>query len=66
MYRFRLDAPIGFKGDEETSDLCVVTMIRAKDILTMYPVLLSDEFDNEGMSESKELSLKRKQGGFRK
>lgn len=66
MYRFRLDTPIGFKGDEETCDLCVVTMIGTKDILTMYPVLLSDEFDKEGMSESKELLLKRKQGGIKK
>lgn len=66
MYRFRLDTPIGFKGDDITSDLCVVTMIGTKDILTMYPVLLSDEFDKEGMSESKELLLKRKQGGIRK
>ena len=66
MYRFRLDTPIGFKGEEETSDLCVVTMIGTKDILTMYPVLLSDEFDKEGMSESKELLLKRKQGGIKK
>lgn len=66
MYRFRLDTPIGFKGDEITNDLCVVTMIGTKDILTMYPVLLSDEFDKEGMSESKELLLKRKQGGIRK
>lgn len=66
MYRFRLDTPIGFIGEEETCDLCVVTMIGTKDILTMYPVLLSDEFDKEGMSESKELLLKRKQGGIKK
>ncbi len=65
MYRFRLDTPIGFKGDKETCDLCVVTMIGTKDILTMYPVLLSDEFDREGMLESKDLLLK-KQGGVRK
>lgn len=63
MYRFRLDTPIGFKGDEITSDLCVVTMIGTKDILTMYPVLLSDEFDKEGLSTSKELMLKRNIGG---
>lgn len=72
MYRFRLDTPIGFKGDEITSDLCVVTMIGTKDILTIYPVLLSDEFDKEGMSFSKQLLYKRKQvykrkqGGIKK
>ena len=63
MYRFRLDTPIGFKGDEITSDLCAVTLIGTKDIITMYPVLLSDEFDKEGLSTSKELKLKRLQGG---
>lgn len=66
MYRFRLDTPIGYKGDLITSDICVVTMIGTKDIITMYPVSLSDEFDKEGMSTSKELKLKRLQGGIRK
>lgn len=66
MYRFRLDTPIGYKGDLVTSDLCVVTMIGTKDIITMYPVSLSDEFDKEGLATSKELKLKRSQGGIRK
>lgn len=66
MYRFRLDTPIGFKGDEITSDLCVVTMIGTKDILTMYTVLLSDEFDKEGFSTNKELKLKKNCGGARR
>lgn len=63
MYRFKLDAPIGFKGNEITSDICVVTIIGTKDILTMYPVVLSDQFDKEGMATSKELMLKRSSGG---
>ena len=66
MYRFRLDNPIGFKGSEITSDLCVATIIGTKDILTMYPVLLSDEFDKEGFSTSKELMIKRNYGGIKK
>lgn len=66
MYRFRLDTPIGYKGDLITSDVCVVTIIGTKDIITMYPVSLSDEFDKEGLSTSKELKLKRLQGGIRK
>lgn len=66
MYRFRLDTPIGYKGDLITSDLCVVTMIGTKDIVTMYPVSLSDEFDKERLATSKELKLKRLQGGIRK
>lgn len=66
MYRFRLDTPIGYKGDLVTSDICVVTMIGTKDIITMYPVSLSDEFDKEGLSTSQQLKLKRLQGGTRK
>lgn len=66
MYRFRLDTPIGYKGDEITSDLCVVTMIGTKDIITMYPVQLSNEFDNEGFAYDKTIALKRTQGGIKR
>lgn len=66
MYRFRLDEPIGFKHNELTNDLCVVTMIGTQDIVTMYPVLLSSEFDREGFSQDKAIALKRKQGGMKK
>jgi len=55
MYRFRLDSLIGYKGDLDTSDLCVATLIDTKDIITMYPVLLSEEFDIEGLATSEEL-----------
>lgn len=65
MYRFRLDTPIGYKGEFITNDLCVVTMIGTKDIITMYPVSLSDEFDKEGLSTSEQLKLKRLQGGIK-
>ncbi len=66
MYRFKLDTPIGYKGDFITSDLCVVTMIGTKDIITMYPVALSNEFDKERMSNSEQLKLKRLQGGIKR
>ncbi len=66
MYRFKLDTPIGYKGNLITSDLCVVTIIGTKDIITMYPVSLSEEFDKEGMSTSKDLKLKRLQGEIKK
>lgn len=66
MYRFKLDTPIGYKGELITSDLCVVTMIGTKDIITMYPVSLSDEFDKEGFSTSEQLKLKRLQGGIKR
>lgn len=60
MYRFRLDEPIGYKGDELTNDICVTTMLNTKNIFTIYPVKLSSEFDVEGMSVSKDLIIKRK------
>ena len=63
MYRFRLDSPIGYKGEEITSDLCVVSTIGTKDIVTMYPVALSEEFDKEGFSTKQFLKAKRLQGG---
>jgi hypothetical protein len=66
MYRFRLDRPIGYKGDDVTSDLCVVTMLGTKDIVTMYPVVLSDQFDKEGFSKNEDIRLKRLLGGMRK
>ena len=65
MYRFKLDTPIGYKGELITSDLCVVTMIGTKDIITMYPVSLSDEFDKEGLLTSKQLKHKRLQRGIK-
>lgn len=65
IYRFKLDKPIGYMGDLMTSDLCVVTILGTKDIITMYPVLLSDEFDKENLATSKELKLKRIQGGIK-
>ncbi len=65
MYRFRLDSLIGYKGDLDTSDLCVATLIDTKDIITMYPVLLSEEFDIEGLATSEELRLRRLQGSIK-
>ncbi len=66
MYRFKLDRPIGYKGELITNDLCVVTMIGTKDIITMYPVSLSNEFDREGVSTSEKLKLKRLQGDVKR
>ena len=66
MYRFKLDTPIGYKGELITNDLCVVTILGTKDIITMYPVSLSNEFDNEKFSTSEQLKLKRLQGGIKR
>ncbi len=59
-YRMRLDTPIGFQAGEITYDLEVVAMMKTKEIITMYPILLSDEFDREGFSTDMELKEKRK------
>ncbi len=63
MYRFRLDNFIGNIGYRKTSDICVTTIIGTKDIITMYPISLSDEFDKEGFLYSKELTKKRESRG---
>ncbi len=52
-YKYRLEDPIGIIGNEVTYDLCVTTIIGTKDIITMYPVALSDEFDKEGFTYNK-------------
>lgn len=62
MYRFKLDFPIGYKGQNVTNDICVTTIIGTKDIITMYPIILSSEFDKEGFGTSEELKLKRLKG----
>lgn len=62
MYRFSLDREIGYKGDITTKDICVVKMLGANKIITMYPILLSSEFDKESFLNSEELRLKRVRG----
>lgn len=59
LYKFSLDKKIGFKSDEGTSDIEVVTFLDSKDILTIYPVMLSEEYDHEKWSRNSELTLKR-------
>lgn len=61
-YLIKLDTPIGYKEDVITSDLCITTVTGTKSIITMYPVNLSDKFDNEGMLYNEELKLKRNLG----
>ncbi|MDD6879336.1 MAG: hypothetical protein PUD59_03785 [bacterium] len=41
-------------------------MIGTKDIVTMYPVQLSSEFDNEGFAYDKTIALKRARGGLKR
>lgn len=63
-YRFSLDRTIGYKGDIITNDICVSTLLNTKDIITIFPITLSDEFDSEGMSTSECLKIKRLIGGL--
>lgn len=63
-YRFSLDREIGFKGDKVTNDICVVTILGTKEILSIYPVSLSKKFNQEGYQESEKLNLKRLKGRF--
>lgn len=63
IYKLKLSKPIGYKEDGITSDIEVITILGTKDIITMYPVSLSDEFDKEKMATSKELKIKRSSGG---
>lgn len=58
-YRFRLEYPIGYKSQIITNDICVTTVVGTKDIITTYPIKLSDQFDKEGFMMSDELRLKR-------
>lgn len=62
FYCFQMDHVIGYKGDIETKDIALSTILGTDRIITMYPVLLSNEFDSEGYSHSKKLALKRKGG----
>ncbi len=59
MYRFKLDYPVGITPTGTTKDICVATVIGTKKIITAYPILLSSEFDREGLSTSKTLQMKR-------
>lgn len=50
VYNIKMDNPIGYKEDYITNDLSVVASINTKKIITMYPILLSREFNIENNS----------------
>ncbi len=58
-YKFRMDKPIGYEDNQLTYDICVETILGTNKILTMYPVLLSDEFDREGNGTNERIRKKR-------
>ncbi len=59
IYRFSLDEPIGYKGNQLTNDIAVVTVLDTKCIITMYPIKLSNEFDIDSNAKNEKLRLKR-------
>ncbi len=65
FYKVRLDFPIGFKERTITSDICVVTLLGTKNILTIYPIALSSQFNQEDLLYDENLKQKRLKGGRR-
>lgn len=60
FYRLSLPKSIGFKGDDKTKDITVITLLGTKQIITMYPVKFSSKFDSENLNQDKDLQLTRK------
>lgn len=65
IYKFRWNSPIGLSNGVDVNDLCVITILGTKDIFTMYPIILSKDYNKEGLLTSEELKLKRILGGKR-
>lgn len=59
-YYIAMDSTIGFKVDTYTNHLCACTYAGSENILTMYPILLSKEFNKEGYLENKKVLEKRR------
>lgn len=62
MYRFKLDFPIGYKRENITNDICVSTITGTNEIITMYPIMLSNDFDKEGYGTNEEIKIKKLRG----
>lgn len=58
-YKFRMDKPIGYENGQLTNDISVQTILGTDKIISMYPVLLSDEFDRERNGTSQKIKSKR-------
>ena len=59
VYNLRFPKQIGYSNDLLTNDIKVVTALGTNKIITMYPIILSDKYNQEGLRENKELKLKR-------
>lgn len=60
FYRLSLPKSIGFKGNDKTKDITIITILGTKQIITMYPVKFSKNFDSEKQNQDKDLQLIRK------
>ncbi len=58
-YSLRMDKPIGYVNENLTNDIRVETILGTNKILSMYPVLLSNEFDKERNRTSQKIKRKR-------
>lgn len=47
-YHLNMDDNVGIKNGTPTKSICVVKAINTEKIITVYPIILSDSFDNEG------------------
>lgn len=62
-YPVLLDDPIGFVQGELTSALNVITASNTPIILSMYPIIVSNQFDQEGIAKNRYLKLNREWRG---
>lgn len=53
IFHMNLDENIGVKNGIPTKSICVVKAINTDKIITMYPIKLSNSFDNEGYNLKK-------------
>ncbi len=59
IYNIKFPHLIGYNMQIPTNSIKVVVALGTNKIITMYPCILSNEFNLEGLKESKELMLKR-------
>lgn len=59
-YLLSMGRSIGYLDDVEVSNIRLVSMLNTDCILTMYPISLSDKYDQEGFSTNSDIMKKRK------
>ncbi len=61
QYIIQMEGTVGIVNKQPTKDLIACTFAGNSNIITMYPVLLSNQFNQEGYLTDKTLLLKRKE-----